>query len=42
MRRYAVFALLAAPVLAGCAAPEFKTFYLSARDWRGSELSGHG
>ena len=42
MRRRAFFALLAAPALAGCAAPEFKTFYLSARDWRGSDLSGHG
>ncbi|HZZ63288.1 MAG TPA: hypothetical protein VFE63_19330 [Roseiarcus sp.] len=29
-------------MLAGCAAPEFKTFYLSARDWREAELSGHG
>jgi|SRR5271166_1390141 len=42
MRTHAVFAGLAALTLAGCAAPEFKTFYLSARDWRGAELSGHG
>jgi hypothetical protein len=42
MRTHAVFAGLAALTLAGCAAPEFKTFYLSARDWRAAELSGHG
>ena len=42
MRTHALFACLAALALAGCAAPEFKTFYLSARDWRGAELSGHG
>ncbi len=38
----AVVACLTAFALTGCAAPEFKTFYLSAHDWRGSELSGHG
>ena len=42
MRTHALFACLAALALAGCAAPQFKTFYLSARDWRGAELSGHG
>jgi hypothetical protein len=43
MRTHALVAALAALALAGCAlAPEFKTFYLSARDWRGSELSGRG
>jgi hypothetical protein len=42
MRTHALFACLAALALVGCAAPEFKTFYLSARDWRGAELSGHG
>src|SRR5271157_5503384 len=42
MRTHAVFTGLAALTLAGCAAPEFKTFYLSARDWRGAELSGVG
>ncbi len=42
MRTHAPFACLAALALAGCAAPQFKTFYLSARDWRGAELSGHG
>jgi hypothetical protein len=43
MRTNALFACLAAVAFApGCAAPEFKTFYLSARDWRGPELSGHG
>ena len=43
MRTTALFASLAALALApGCAAPEFKTFYLSARDWRGAQLSGHG
>ena len=43
MRTHALFPALAAFALAsGCAAPEFKTFYLSARDWRGTELSGHG
>jgi hypothetical protein len=41
MRMHALFAF-AALALAGCAAPQFTTFYLSARDWRGSELSGHG
>ena len=42
MRTQAFLALLAATALAGCAAPEFKTFFLSAHDWRGAELSGHG
>jgi hypothetical protein len=42
MRTRAFLALLAAAALAGCAAPEFTTFYLSAHDWRGTELSGHG
>jgi len=43
MRTHALVACLTALALApGCAAPEFKTFYLSARDWRGTELSGHG
>ena len=42
MRTHALFACLVALALAGCAAPQFKTFYLSARDWRGAELSGHG
>lgn len=43
MRTHGLFACLAALALApGCAAPEFKTYYLSARDWRGAELSGHG
>jgi len=42
MPTHALVACLTAVVLAGCAAPEFKTFYLSARDWRGAELSGHG
>ncbi len=42
MRTFVSVACLAAVALAGCAAPEFKTFYLSARDWRGTELSGHG
>ena len=44
MRTNALAASLAALALAlaGCAAPEFKTFYLSARDWGGAELSGHG
>ena len=43
MRTHALVAALAALALSGCAlAPEFKTFYLSARDWRGAELSGRG
>ncbi len=42
MRRHAFFALLVAPALAGCAAPESKTFYLSAHDWRGADLSQRG
>jgi hypothetical protein len=42
MRTHALLVSVAAVALAGCAAPEFKTFYLSARDWRGCELSGHG
>ncbi len=42
MRTHALVVFLAALALAGCAAPEFKTFYLSARDWRGAELSRHG
>ena len=43
MRRHALMACLAALALTGCAlAPEFKTFYLSGRDWRGAELSGRG
>ena len=42
MRTQVFLALLAAAALAGCAAPEFKIFTLSARDWRGAELSGHG
>ena len=40
--KYVFLTLLAAAALAGCAAPEFKPFYLSAKDWRGPELSGHG
>ena len=35
-------ALAAVALGSGCAAPEFKTFYLSARDWRGADLSRHG
>ncbi len=44
MRMQALFALLAALALtAGCAlAPEFKTFHLSQRDWRGTALSERG
>ena len=44
MRTRALAACLTALALApGCAlAPEFKTFYLSGRDWRGAELSGRG
>ena len=42
MRTQAFLGLLAAAALAGCAAPEFKIFTLSAHDWRGAELSGHG
>jgi hypothetical protein len=43
MRTHALFAGFAAISLApGCAAPQFKTYHLSARDWRGTELSGHG
>ena len=34
--------LVAALALSGCAAPQFKTFYLSQADWRGEELSGRG
>jgi len=43
MRMHAFFASLAAlAICSGCAAPEFKTYYLSARDWRGADLSAHG
>jgi hypothetical protein len=42
MRTHALVACLTAVALAGCAAPEFKTYYLSAHDWRGAQLSGHG
>ncbi len=42
MRTHALFVFVAIAFGSGCAAPQFKTFYLSARDWRGTELSGHG
>ena len=44
MRMQALFAVLAAlAVTGGCAlAPEFKTFHLSQRDWRGAALSERG
>ena len=42
MQTHALVAFLTAVALTGCAAPEFKTYYLSARDWRGAQLSGHG
>ena len=44
MKTRTFLACLTALALApGCAlAPEFKTFYLSAADWRGADLSGHG
>ena len=43
MKTCALSAGVAALALCGCAiAPEFKAFYLSHRDWRGTALSGHG
>lgn len=43
VRTHALAAFFVALALSGCAlAPEFKTFTLSAGDWRGAELSTHG
>jgi len=43
LRPSALIACLIALALAACAlAPEFRTFYLSQEDWRGTALSGRG
>jgi hypothetical protein len=43
VKTHTFFACLMALAVSSCAlAPEFKAFYLSHKDWRGTALSGHG